>query len=221
MEVSSHALDQGAWTRVRFDTAVFTNLTRDHLDYHGTIEAYGAAKARLFARPDLRRAVINVDDAFGRRLADALDASVEPVSVSTASDVWAPARRGWIRAAGTARDRPRGLDAARREQLGRGHAALARWSASSTSTTCSRCSACCSAGTCRCSRRSRRSRPACRRPGAWKPSAAARSRSRSSTTRTRRTRSRKVLDAARAHCARPADTACSAAAAIATRASAR
>ena len=48
LEVSSHALDQERVAGVRFDTAVFTNLTRDHLDYHGTLEAYGAAKARLF-----------------------------------------------------------------------------------------------------------------------------------------------------------------------------
>ena len=60
MEVSSHALDQGRVGGVRFDTAVFTNLTRDHLDYHGTLEAYGEAKARLFQWPGLRAAVINV-----------------------------------------------------------------------------------------------------------------------------------------------------------------
>lgn len=70
MEVSSHALDQHRVDGVRFDVAVFTNLTRDHLDYHGTMQAYGAAKARLFAWPNLRAAVINVDDAFGRHLAD-------------------------------------------------------------------------------------------------------------------------------------------------------
>ena len=69
MEVSSHALDQGRIDGVRIDTAVFTNLTHDHLDYHGTFEAYGAAKARLFAWPGLKHAVINVDDAFGRQLA--------------------------------------------------------------------------------------------------------------------------------------------------------
>ena len=51
MEVSSHALDQGRVDEVRFATAAFTNLTQDHLDYHGTLAAYGAAKARLFARP--------------------------------------------------------------------------------------------------------------------------------------------------------------------------
>ena len=66
MEVSSHALDQGRVDGVRFHTAVFTNLTRDHLDYHGTMEHYGAAKARLFAWPHLALRVINVDDPFGR-----------------------------------------------------------------------------------------------------------------------------------------------------------
>jgi UDP-N-acetylmuramoyl-L-alanyl-D-glutamate--2,6-diaminopimelate ligase len=69
MEVSSHALDQSRVNGVRFDTGVFTNLTRDHLDYHGTLAAYGEAKARLFARPSLRTSIINVDDAFGRELA--------------------------------------------------------------------------------------------------------------------------------------------------------
>ncbi len=76
MEVSSHALDQHRVDGVHFDVAVFTNLTRDHLDYHHTMEAYGAAKARLFAVPGLRAAVINVDDAFGRELAGKLPASV-------------------------------------------------------------------------------------------------------------------------------------------------
>jgi len=69
MEVSSHALDQARVGAVRFRTAVFTNLTRDHLDYHGTMDSYGEAKARLFAREDLVSRVINVDDAFGRQLA--------------------------------------------------------------------------------------------------------------------------------------------------------
>ena len=68
MEVSSHALDQGRVDGVRFAVAVFTQLTRDHLDYHGTMEAYFAAKARLFAWPALRAAVINIDCPWGRRL---------------------------------------------------------------------------------------------------------------------------------------------------------
>jgi UDP-N-acetylmuramoyl-L-alanyl-D-glutamate--2,6-diaminopimelate ligase len=70
MEVSSHGLDQGRVNAVAFDVALFTNLTRDHLDYHGTMEAYGAAKAKLFRWPGLSAAVINVDDAFGAALAD-------------------------------------------------------------------------------------------------------------------------------------------------------
>jgi len=70
MEVSSHGLDQGRVNGVAFDVALFTNLSRDHLDYHGTMAAYGAAKARLFAWPGLAAAVVNVDDPFGRSLAD-------------------------------------------------------------------------------------------------------------------------------------------------------
>ncbi|TDV55702.1 UDP-N-acetylmuramoylalanyl-D-glutamate--2,6-diaminopimelate ligase [Pseudomonas graminis] len=69
MEVSSHGLDQGRVTALAFDVAVMTNLSRDHLDYHGTMEAYAAAKAKLFAWNDLRCRVINLDDAFGRQLA--------------------------------------------------------------------------------------------------------------------------------------------------------
>jgi UDP-N-acetylmuramoyl-L-alanyl-D-glutamate--2,6-diaminopimelate ligase len=68
MEVSSHALDQGRVAGVRFDTAVFTNLTQDHLDYHGTMEAYGEAKARLFTEYPVRHRVINADDDFGAQL---------------------------------------------------------------------------------------------------------------------------------------------------------
>ena len=70
MEVSSHAIDQDRVASVRFNTAAFTNLTRDHLDYHGTMEAYGAAKARLFAWPALVNRVINIDDSFGLALAE-------------------------------------------------------------------------------------------------------------------------------------------------------
>lgn len=70
LEVSSHGLDQGRVNGVAFDVAAFTNLTRDHLDYHGTMAAYGAAKARLFAWPGLAMRVINADDAFGQHLID-------------------------------------------------------------------------------------------------------------------------------------------------------
>ncbi|MCX7513994.1 UDP-N-acetylmuramoyl-L-alanyl-D-glutamate--2,6-diaminopimelate ligase [Frateuria sp. STR12] len=84
MEVSSHALEQGRVGAVAFEVAAFTNLTRDHLDYHGTMEAYGAAKARLFAWPGLKAAAINVDDAFGRELAARLPQSVRAWRTSAA-----------------------------------------------------------------------------------------------------------------------------------------
>ncbi len=68
MEVSSHALDQGRVNACALDVAVFTNLTRDHLDYHDDMERYSAAKAKLFDFPALKYAVINQDDPFGREL---------------------------------------------------------------------------------------------------------------------------------------------------------
>lgn len=69
MEVSSHGLAQGRVAALAFDVAVLTNLSRDHLDYHGSMEAYGEVKARLFSMPGVGCRVINVDDAFGRSLA--------------------------------------------------------------------------------------------------------------------------------------------------------
>jgi UDP-N-acetylmuramoyl-L-alanyl-D-glutamate--2,6-diaminopimelate ligase len=69
MEVSSHGLVQGRVAAVSFDCALFTNLTHDHLDYHGSMEAYGEAKARLFDMPGLAAAVLNLDDVFGVQLA--------------------------------------------------------------------------------------------------------------------------------------------------------
>ncbi|KAF1056452.1 MAG: UDP-N-acetylmuramoyl-L-alanyl-D-glutamate--2,6-diaminopimelate ligase [Pseudomonas delhiensis] len=68
MEVSSHGLAQGRVAALDFDIAVFTNLSRDHLDFHGSMQAYGEAKATLFAWPSLRCRVINRDDEFGRQL---------------------------------------------------------------------------------------------------------------------------------------------------------
>jgi UDP-N-acetylmuramoyl-L-alanyl-D-glutamate--2,6-diaminopimelate ligase len=68
MEVSSHALDQARVSSVKYDVAVFTNLSRDHLDYHGSMDAYGAAKAKLFRMPTVEWSIINADDAFGQRL---------------------------------------------------------------------------------------------------------------------------------------------------------
>lgn len=77
MEVSSHGLEQQRVAGTPFHTAVFTNLTQDHLDYHGSMDAYGAAKRQLFAWQGLSCAVINRDDAFGQSLLADLPASVE------------------------------------------------------------------------------------------------------------------------------------------------
>ena len=68
LEISSHGLDQGRTQGVSITTGVFTNLTRDHLDYHGSMERYRAAKRKLFENPDLRSAVVNADDAFGQEI---------------------------------------------------------------------------------------------------------------------------------------------------------
>ncbi|NKI34332.1 UDP-N-acetylmuramoyl-L-alanyl-D-glutamate--2,6-diaminopimelate ligase [Wenzhouxiangella sp. XN79A] len=72
LEASSHALDQGRLAGLTFTATAFTNLGHDHLDYHGSREAYGAAKARLFRDHASRRQWINLDDAFGRALASNL-----------------------------------------------------------------------------------------------------------------------------------------------------
>ncbi|KAA1173121.1 UDP-N-acetylmuramoyl-L-alanyl-D-glutamate--2,6-diaminopimelate ligase [Marinobacter salinexigens] len=82
MEVSSHALDQGRVDGLKMTGAVFTNLTRDHLDYHGTMEAYGEAKARLFEREGLHFSVINFDDPFGRQLFGQLDGKCDRIRYS-------------------------------------------------------------------------------------------------------------------------------------------
>ena len=68
MEASSHGLIQHRLAGIGFDVALLTNLTRDHLDYHGTMRRYRAAKARLFAWPSLKWAVLNLDDRFGQEL---------------------------------------------------------------------------------------------------------------------------------------------------------
>ncbi|RDB44464.1 UDP-N-acetylmuramoyl-L-alanyl-D-glutamate--2,6-diaminopimelate ligase [Halomonas sp. DQ26W] len=66
MEVSSHALEQGRLDGCQLTAAIFTNLSRDHLDYHGSMAAYAAAKARLFRRPELSLVVVNADDPLAR-----------------------------------------------------------------------------------------------------------------------------------------------------------
>jgi UDP-N-acetylmuramoyl-L-alanyl-D-glutamate--2,6-diaminopimelate ligase len=75
MEVSSHGLAQGRVHGVAFDCALFTNLSHDHLDYHGSMEAYAQAKAKLFETPGLADAVLNLDDVVGVRLAQRLEGS--------------------------------------------------------------------------------------------------------------------------------------------------
>ncbi len=87
MEVSSHALHQYRSDGICFHTAVLTQLSRDHLDYHGSLEAYADAKRRLFHTPGLQCAVLNAGDAFGRALAEGLADDVRVISWQVQSDV--------------------------------------------------------------------------------------------------------------------------------------
>lgn len=80
VEVSSHALEQGRSVGVAFDLAIFTNLSRDHLDYHDTMNSYGEAKAQLFNVDGLKRAAINQDDPFGRMLLQRVEEKLDVVS---------------------------------------------------------------------------------------------------------------------------------------------
>jgi len=80
MEVSSHALDQGRVNGLHFDVAVFTNLSHEHLDYHGDMETYAGAKRRLLEMAGLKKAVVNIDDAAGRSWLLALPEGVEAIS---------------------------------------------------------------------------------------------------------------------------------------------
>jgi UDP-N-acetylmuramoyl-L-alanyl-D-glutamate--2,6-diaminopimelate ligase len=104
MEVSSHALDQARVAGVRFRSAAFTNLTRDHLDYHGSMQAYGEAKAKLFDWPGLGTRVLNVDDSFGAALAGRLDAPGRVIVTGRAAQSAALIAKlaaqgaGWVRA---------------------------------------------------------------------------------------------------------------------------
>jgi UDP-N-acetylmuramoyl-L-alanyl-D-glutamate--2,6-diaminopimelate ligase len=85
MEVSSHALSQSRVEAVHFQAAAFTNLTQDHLEFHGSMEAYGEAKARLFLELAPAVSIVNVDDPFGRDLARRLAAmNRKVVTVSNA-----------------------------------------------------------------------------------------------------------------------------------------
>jgi UDP-N-acetylmuramoyl-L-alanyl-D-glutamate--2,6-diaminopimelate ligase len=82
MEASSHALVQGRLNSIDVNVAVFTNLSRDHLDYHKTMEDYGAAKRRLFEMTSVSKAIINIDDNFGRQVAEQLRSDIALLSYS-------------------------------------------------------------------------------------------------------------------------------------------
>ncbi|MGI9258110.1 MAG: UDP-N-acetylmuramoyl-L-alanyl-D-glutamate--2,6-diaminopimelate ligase [Gammaproteobacteria bacterium] len=86
MEVSSHALAQDRVAGLEFGTAAFTNLSHDHLDYHGTLDAYRDAKTRLFRMPELNHAVLFADDPVSTEIARELDTSVRQIDVSLERD---------------------------------------------------------------------------------------------------------------------------------------
>jgi len=83
LEVSSHGIEQSRVDGVAFDAAIFTNLSRDHIDYHGDMQAYAESKARLFLENELQHRVINVDDEFGQVLAARCSENVVRVSGGT------------------------------------------------------------------------------------------------------------------------------------------
>jgi UDP-N-acetylmuramoyl-L-alanyl-D-glutamate--2,6-diaminopimelate ligase len=85
MEVSSHGLEQHRVAAINFGGAVFTNLSHDHLDYHGDMAAYGAAKAKLFTMSSLKFAVINIDDPFAEKLLSQVASHVRVVTYSVAN----------------------------------------------------------------------------------------------------------------------------------------
>lgn len=87
MEVSSVGLHQKRVAAVRFDTAIFTNLTRDHLDYHESMESYAENKRKLFTMPDLKSAVINLDDQYALSMINAIRSDVEVLTYSTKNKI--------------------------------------------------------------------------------------------------------------------------------------
>ena len=120
MEVSSHALDQGRADAVHFDTAVFTNISRDHFDYHGSMEHYAAAKQRLFHMPGLRSAVINLDDDMGRELPASLATGVRVLAYTLEPDREIPqGLSGWVKAT-SVMPTSRGLEIRLSSHLGEG-----------------------------------------------------------------------------------------------------
>jgi UDP-N-acetylmuramoyl-L-alanyl-D-glutamate--2,6-diaminopimelate ligase len=100
MEVSSHSLDQHRADDANIATAVYTNLSRDHLDYHGDEASYAEAKARLFALPSVKFALINGDDAFGKELKSRIPDGVSLISYGLNSDSDIRAERIEVHAGG-------------------------------------------------------------------------------------------------------------------------
>jgi len=96
IEVSSHAIDQDRIAGLGFGIAAFTNLSHDHLDWHGTIDAYFASKRRLFERDELAVAVVNADDAHGRSLLDQLRPEIDAISVTADANRQATLRAGVV-----------------------------------------------------------------------------------------------------------------------------
>ncbi len=153
MEASSIGIEQGRMDGVRVALAAYTNLTRDHLDYHGTMERYEAAKARLFTWPGLTAAVINADDEAGRRLIASLPAELAMgYSLSDAPEVPAGCARA------TCRRPPRARSSRWCRRMARPRSSRACW-ARTTFPTCCWWRACCISWACR----SRRS------PASWPP----------------------------------------------------
>ena len=116
LEVSSHALAQSRVNAVMFAAAVFTNLSRDHLDYHGTMQAYAAAKSRLFERPELQLRVINADDAQGAVLLARADAG-RAIATTRNPDFTAPQDCDWLQAV-ELRDEAQGVSFTLRSSFG-------------------------------------------------------------------------------------------------------
>ena len=87
MEVSSHGLDQGRVVGVDFDMGIFTNLTHDHLDYHGDIKNYANSKQKFFTEYPLKKAVINLDDELGKSIVNILDRNIEAVGYVLVDDL--------------------------------------------------------------------------------------------------------------------------------------
>tara|TARA_Y100000590_G_scaffold464053_1_gene632467 strand:- start:744 stop:1763 length:1020 start_codon:yes stop_codon:yes gene_type:complete len=86
MEISSHAIDQKRIEGINFNSVIFTNLSRDHIDYHGNMEKYGETKAKLFLERQSKNKIININDSFGRSIIERVDeevisTSIEPINI--------------------------------------------------------------------------------------------------------------------------------------------